>query len=276
MSPHFSLNHKMTVGPIDRHRSSIEGVIFPKPQQLVSEQHNKATNLFNRIIDQFEPLQVSDNYKPITLLRLTKEGVSAKDDFLVFFFTFIEHDRLGVAEEKDISLAEILSNLHNFQGWTPEEGPALEQSLVKFARFLVDNFFLPLKSSATKTPQPTPASLHHLDLSESAIGTTQRVSGLRQTCLERDRHRCVITRRFDTKEAEARNKIDRGNVKDDDGNSLIPEIGTTARLEVAHIIPHSLMSLKGEPEKSRSPIRFWKCLTPMLLSLLVGLTLTDR
>ncbi|KAL2812157.1 hypothetical protein BJX63DRAFT_260143 [Aspergillus granulosus] len=120
----------------------MEGVIFPAPQQLGSEEHNKATNLFDRIMDQFEPLQVSDtNYKPITLLRLTKEGVSVKDDFLVFFFTFIEHDR--GAEEKEISLAEILSNLHNFQGWTPEEGHALEQSLVKLARFLVDNFFLP-------------------------------------------------------------------------------------------------------------------------------------
>ncbi|KAL4958634.1 uncharacterized protein BDV14DRAFT_37361 [Aspergillus stella-maris] len=149
--------------PIHRHRSSLEGVIFPAPQRLTPEEHDKATRLFDRIIDHFEPLQASGNdYKPITLLRLTKDGVLIEDEFLILSFTFIEHDRLGLTEEKEIGLAETLSNLHSFQKWTAEKRHALDQSLVKFARYLMDNFFLPLKSLAAKTPQPTPASLSRL------------------------------------------------------------------------------------------------------------------
>lgn len=40
-------------------------------------------------------------------------------------------------------------------------------------------------------------------------------------------------------------------MKDDDGETLLPERDTMAFLEVAHIIPHSLMSLtdvEGEPK----------------------------
>ncbi|KKK25084.1 hypothetical protein ARAM_007072 [Aspergillus rambellii] len=122
--------------PLHQHHSSLEGVIFPTP-----EEHDEATNLFNRLIEHFEPLQASNNdYKPITLLRLTKGGVSAEDEFLELFFTFIECDRLGVTEPR---LAETLATLHNFEGWTSEEQHGLSQSLVEFSSFLMDNFFLP-------------------------------------------------------------------------------------------------------------------------------------
>ncbi|KAL5335920.1 hypothetical protein BJX70DRAFT_304963 [Aspergillus crustosus] len=238
--------------PIHRHGSSLEGVIFPASQRLAPEEHEKATKLIDRIINHFEPLQAPGNdYKPITLLRLTREGVHVEDGFLVLSFTFIEHDRLGLTEEEEIGLAEALSNLHSFQEWTVENQHALDQSLVKFARFLIDSFFLPLKSLAAKTPQPTPASLSRLHLSEPAIGTPQRVSNLRQNCLQRDRHRCVVTRKFDLQEGETRYKTDGNNVKDDDENPLLPESNDMAYLEVAHIIPHSLMSLRDVEGESK-------------------------
>ncbi|OJJ50041.1 hypothetical protein ASPZODRAFT_1093094 [Penicilliopsis zonata CBS 506.65] len=120
-------------------------------------------------------------------------------------------------------------------------------SLSSFAKYLVDYFFLPLKALAVKTPQPTPASSQS-KTPETAIGTPQRVSNLRQACLIRDRHRCVITRKFDAQEAQKRYKRDRRNIKDDDGLSLLPERDAMAYLEVAHIIPHSLMSVTGEGE----------------------------
>ncbi|PWY94840.1 hypothetical protein BO94DRAFT_285906 [Aspergillus sclerotioniger CBS 115572] len=226
--------------PLRRHRSSLEGVIYPAPQSLAPEKHDEAIEVFDTLIHHFEPLQASDkDYKPMTLLRLMKEEVSSEDEFLVLFFNYIEHGRLEVTEA---NLPKTLARLHSVQEWTSEERDALNQSLANFASFLVDNFFLPLKSLAAKTPQPTPASLSRLDLSGSAIGTPQRVSNLRKSCLTRDRHRCVVTRKFDVKEAEMRYKIVGEDVEDDDGKRLVEEADNTAYLEVAHIIPHSLMS----------------------------------
>jgi hypothetical protein len=72
------------------------------------------------------------------------------------------------------------------------------------------------------------------------------VAALRGECLRRDRYRCVITGRFD--DAEARKRVEREGdeeAKDDDGNKLKNEAGTFAPLEVAHILPHSLMSVGG-------------------------------
>lgn len=135
--------------PHRRHRTSLESVIVPEPQHLTAEEHGKAIELFNTIIHYFEPLQESTKeYKPITLVRLTKEEISVKDEFLLLFFTFIERDRFGISEDeqKKICLAETVSNMQNFQRWTNEERHALGHSLVKFAMYLIDNFFLPRMS----------------------------------------------------------------------------------------------------------------------------------
>jgi hypothetical protein len=71
------------------------------------------------------------------------------------------------------------------------------------------------------------------------------VAALRGEYLKRDRHRCVISSRFD--DAEALKRVERGDdeVKDDDGHKLKHEAGTFAPLEVAHILPHSLMNIGG-------------------------------
>lgn len=108
-----------------------------------------------------------------------------------------------------------------------------------------------VKALATKTPQPTPASLSRAQISEAGVGTPQRISTLRRDCLLRDRHRCVVTRKFDIRAAEDRLAKDGTDPKDDDGGSLLPESDTMAFLEVAHIIPHSFMpltSIDGEPK----------------------------
>ncbi|KAG0158382.1 hypothetical protein PDIDSM_5896 [Penicillium digitatum] len=265
--------------PHHRHRTSLEGVIFPPPRRLSPEEHDEATKLFNSLIEHFEPLQASNKgYKPLTLLRLTKGGVSVGDEFLELFFTFIQCDRLGVPET---TLAETLASLRSFQGWTSEEQHELSQSLVEFSYFLMDNFYLPLKSLAAKTPQPTPAFLSRPDLSDPAIGTPQRVSNLRKCCLTRDRHRCVVTRKFDVREAEARYRIDGSNVRDDDGNSLLEETGNTTFLEVAHIIPHSLMShsdISGESkltERKQIAHKILKMFNPGAVYLISGIDI-DR
>lgn len=114
-----------------------------------------------------------------------------------------------------------------------------------------------VKTLAAKTPQPTPASVSRLKESEQAIGTPQRISNLRKTCLARDRHRCVVTRKFDVREAERRYKSDGENVQDDDGNPLLPEAEDATNLEVAHIIPHSLMSHSDSAGESKLVRHYW-------------------
>jgi hypothetical protein len=75
------------------------------------------------------------------------------------------------------------------------------------------------------------------------IGTTQRLSNLRRDCLIRDRHRCVISHKFDIREGKERAKRDGDDAKDDDGQLLRHDKEGAEFLEVAHILPHSLTSL---------------------------------
>ncbi len=69
------------------------------------------------------------------------------------------------------------------------------------------------------------------------MGTPERLSVLRGTCLTRDRHRCVITRTFDSKEMSVR--LRQPPAKDDDGN-LLDISDQYGDLDVAHILPHTL------------------------------------
>ncbi|KAL3429313.1 hypothetical protein BDV09DRAFT_180610 [Aspergillus tetrazonus] len=236
----------MVLAPhVRRHCSFLEGVIVPSSQSLNPEERDLATRIFDAIMMQFEPSQSTESgYYPVTLIRLMKFEISEKDEFLSFFFSFIQQDLLDEDDER-VGLGQVLSHLAPFPHLPFEQKDALKESLVAFAKYLVVNFFLPLKASAGKTPQPTPA-LSRSTTSKVAIGTPKRVSNLRKSCLIRDWYRCVVTRRFDAQEAQSRYKRDGQDVKDDDGKSLLPERDTMAYLEVAHIIPHSLKSLTGE------------------------------
>ena len=102
-----------------------------------------------------------------------------------------------------------------------------------------------MKASSRKTPQPSPAILSDLQSTQTPAATTQRLATLRRDSLIRDRHRCVISRSFDFDEATERVRHDREEARDDDGNLLKDENGAFAALEVAHIIPHSLMTVRS-------------------------------
>ncbi|CAG9986480.1 unnamed protein product [Clonostachys byssicola] len=52
---------------------------------------------------------------------------------------------------------------------------------------------------------------------EAVVGTTDRLAALRGACLIRDRHRCVISRKFDLGEADKRMERDGDDARDDDG-----------------------------------------------------------
>ncbi|OTB09640.1 hypothetical protein M426DRAFT_6904 [Hypoxylon sp. CI-4A] len=116
-----------------------------------------------------------------------------------------------------------------------------------FVDHLLDSFFLPLKASAKKTPQLTPTF-------RSALGEVQgaaaRVSALRGDCLVRDRHRCVVTRKFDRYEARSRFYRDGNDARDDDG-TLLSETSFEG-LEVAHILPHLLTKVNESSQSGPS------------------------
>jgi len=100
-----------------------------------------------------------------------------------------------------------------------------------------------VKASTKKTPQPSPAYHSAIQRAQGAqgfVGTPDRISALRGACLVRDRHRCVVSRRFDLKEAINRTERDGEDARDDDGVLLIEDENLMNTLEVAHILPHSL------------------------------------
>ncbi len=91
-------------------------------------------------------------------------------------------------------------------------------------------------------------------------GTPIRLATLRQDCLLRDHHRCVISRAFDYHEYLDRVNSHGNNAKDDDGALFSSaEAATEAPgeastegfsfLEVAHIIPHSFVSLNRDEKE---------------------------
>lgn len=103
-----------------------------------------------------------------------------------------------------------------------------------------------MKASTRKTPQPSPAARSEIQSAQSLTGTTLRLATLRRDCLIRDRHRCVISRVFDRDEAIRRvSRHGDHNAEDDDGKLLKEESGTFIPLEVAHVIPHSLMNFSS-------------------------------
>ncbi|KKZ61579.1 hypothetical protein EMCG_00562 [[Emmonsia] crescens] len=215
------------VHPKHRDQSSLESIInFSPPQPFTPVQRARAQRRFYDIINHFNAVDSSKRhgYSPTLLLRYTYEysrSELSQDVFLQALFRSLEVD----IEEEHINLND----------------EKLGDQLTSFADFLIDYFFLPLKASGHRTPQPSPAHLSAIRAVQGIhefTGTPDRVSFLRGSCLIRDHHRCVISRHFDQQEAIARLTKDANNARDDEGNPLKGQ--PSMILEVAHILPHSL------------------------------------
>lgn len=115
-----------------------------------------------------------------------------------------------------------------------------------------------VKASSAKTPQPTPVALSVPCLSSDKVlpRSSAWLATLRRDCLIRDKHRCVITRKFDETEAIHRKEKNGDDATDDEGNRFVDVDGpdTFDDVHVAHILPHSLMSLEGDGEMVTGPI----------------------
>ncbi|EPE02596.1 hypothetical protein F503_06572 [Ophiostoma piceae UAMH 11346] len=229
--------------PHHRHQTSLEQVIDMSTVQEPLGEAERATahDTFYRLVEHFEhadPYNTAPHatrrtlYSQPLLVRYTYEfarSAQSKDIFLRSFFSSMALD-LAVA---DASL--------DFEDLAP--------LFSEFAEYLMDNFFLPLKASTRKTPQPSPA-IHSTVLraqgvtnnAEAYIKTEERLATIRAQCLARDRHRCVISRKFDAPEFSLRTDLHRDDARDDDGILFsVQERLEFDALEVAHILPHSLM-----------------------------------
>ncbi|PGH33507.1 hypothetical protein GX50_03664 [[Emmonsia] crescens] len=224
---------------------------------LPTTERIQADFLFNQFISHCEPFQSSSPYKRTTLVRLTYEHSRSKDVFLHLFFTFLDDNHGDIqARHEAANFGRGLSRFAGFgshAGRTPTRDREVEGVVNAFAEYLFENFFLPLKAAVSKTPQQTPTALSAPSL-ENVIGTPARLSTLYRDCLVRDHNRCVVTRAFNF--PEAANRADRSaSPKDDDERPLDFDHDDFDELEVAHIIPRSIMSAKaagGQLELSKS------------------------
>ncbi|WXC62416.1 hypothetical protein SNK03_008266 [Fusarium graminearum] len=228
-----------------RHQDSLEGMLDFSPPPLPDGDHVNAERRFYQIIDHFGsedhgrgPGQ--DTYDRIKLVSLTYKYSTnkiCKGRILVAFFTLAGLP-ITSGEAEDINFDD------------PTHRDKLRTSLDNFADLLFNNFFLPLKASIGKTPQPTPAcytAIMQTQPDHTFTGTTDRISNLRGTCLIRDRYRCVISNKFDEIEAIKRFESEghgQGVACDQDGQPLKGQ--PFEQLEVAHILPHSLTQVDSD------------------------------
>ncbi|KAI8648884.1 HNHc domain-containing protein [Fusarium sp. Ph1] len=202
----------MCCGALHRHQSSLEGVIdYSLRPSLSSARRTSANRRFYQLINHFDGDKGSnDKYDELKLVRYTYEfsiSQESRDHFLCALFA---STGIPILADDDIDLSD------------PTREAELRKSLVDFAKYLFENFFLPLNASTKKTPQPSPAShsavMRTQGQGQAFAGTPERIATLRHACLIRGRYRASLT----------------GEKFED--------------LEVAHILPHSLTRLNSSRE----------------------------
>ncbi|KAI9737170.1 MAG: hypothetical protein M1834_000763 [Cirrosporium novae-zelandiae] len=260
-------------------QSSLEGVIdFTSTEPLDEVQGYNPSHVFDQIINYCEPLQASAPYKRITLIRATYEHIYLKDNFLKLFFQYIAYE----IHSKDFSHGLIY--IAGINSMTISQKVEVETHLSTFGDYLFDNFFLLLRALTRQTPQPSSASLSSPTFqcneqtgSTGSTSSTERLATLRAQCLIRDRHRCVISRKFDYREGRKRfKKHGENNAYNDDGLLLKDEDLALSFLEVAQIIPHSLMSfsiIHGESklnDSRKTALEILNMFDPNLIQLING------
>ena len=248
-----------------RHQSSLELILNFSPQARLSHPVRvRATDAFDRICSYFEThdLKASTEYRRSKLVRgiyMHSRSEDSRDYYLRAFFTAIgidaeSHFRESPGTFKFEDISEDFFHFgddllfHFFRPCT--------MCLVRIpVANLVTNPFFTVKTSTINTTNLSSvlrsAPQEGQDQSgQQHIGTGTRSSTLRKSCLIRDRYRCVITRKFDANEARKRGKKAGGYNKalDDDGKFLYEDQYDHEHLEVAHIIPHSLIQPNASGE----------------------------
>ncbi|EFR00437.1 hypothetical protein MGYG_03440 [Nannizzia gypsea CBS 118893] len=176
--------------------------------------------MIRALLSYCEPNQDVLPFKRVTLVRLTYEQCHSVDPFLLQFFTYL--DKFQNSRDNSDLQPSFDRGVTQFVGFSPDSSPTRKQEAMSavnsFAEYLFRNLFLPMKASGSKTPQTSAANLSGPAVENIAI------------------------------------KREESDVepKDDDG---LPLTGPLTRIEVAHIMPRSIMSTKAgdnNPELSAS------------------------
>ncbi|KAK3337681.1 hypothetical protein B0T19DRAFT_413287 [Cercophora scortea] len=202
-----------------RHQSSLEGINDLSDAAPIfenEEQRAQAIDRFRRIVAHLENTEQQpassrscDEYNRPALVRLTFEYARSPESQDRVLNAFFQSLALGMLDDNNGSI---------------DLSDDLRTPVFSFADHLIDHFFLPCMSASLDRP---------------LMGQTpERLGALRDLCLTRDRHRCVITRAFDQDELAHRLRH-QSPARDDDGNVLNPRDGYS-HLEVAHIFPFGL------------------------------------
>ncbi|KAH8434238.1 uncharacterized protein LDX57_011876 [Aspergillus melleus] len=223
--------------------SFIEALDVSPPLSLPSHLSLRATSLLDTFIRHYGLERTTRNrYKPSILIQSTFQQVTSKDAFLMFFLAYIHNvlfANTDISVGSDI-MATLVSYFDDSDSWDSQRKSELKNAVEDFAENLITHFLLPIKASSGKTPQPTSESIEP----SSSPDTPQSISILRQQCLERDRCRCVVSRKFDKKEAERRLDQQGEECKDDDGEPLKNESHSRfAYLKISHILPYRITNV---------------------------------
>ncbi|CAK7212583.1 hypothetical protein SCUCBS95973_001513 [Sporothrix curviconia] len=245
----WRLGHPVRAAPHHRHQTSLEGIfdmasVALEPLSPAARQAARQT--FYRIVEHFVaidptppqinvPRQPAKSYSRPLLIRYTYEYALSDESRDVFLRAFFGSMALPIASIESVDNG----------GEAALDFEELAPLFFGFAEYLMDSFYLPLQASTRKTPQPSPD--HHSAMLRAQgnapavaagyVETADRLASLRGACLVRDHYRCVISRKFHTLEYLVRDGPD---ARDDEGRLLADE-SQLDLLDVAHILPHSLM-----------------------------------
>ncbi|KAI9838513.1 MAG: hypothetical protein M1837_002439 [Sclerophora amabilis] len=236
----------------ERQRGLLEDVFNKSGEEfegLEPQQRLRYQELFHAILDATRTSELATRQGPFDPLELIKAsydqaiGERGKDSVLVTFFHFLTCDAVptpAAPEQTSRTITSILSNSSR----STRGGKRLKAQ------------------GGTIRPVATPEG-SRISEAHSHLGTAERLTELRKRCLDRDHHRCVVTRRFDHRICFERLKED-ANAEDDDGIPLreIAERDFDA-LEVAHIIPHSMNTLSRESSEVSEQQRLMRSLLDM-------------
>lgn len=146
----------------------------------------------------------------------------------------------GRVSRTERSLSAVLPLARTWLTATDDQRQPIYRILETVATDFLIGFFVPLTAQASITPNVSglitpPAAAAHVALPQ---GTPHRLRGLRQTCLVRDGYRCVVSGHLDL---EVHNRRARRQSR----RRVQQHGGFGVQTQAAHIIPHSLNSIRS-------------------------------
>ncbi|KAF4764967.1 hypothetical protein HAV15_003270 [Penicillium sp. str.  len=168
---------------------------------------------------------------------------------MTFFLTYTYEDlRSDEGHAVDSDITHALVFFEGFSSWEPEQINKLHGGLEKLLSISLKFFSFPLEHHQSR---------HHNQRPRRYLRCRAQHRPARGSVylfLMRDRHRCVVSRKFDRAAARKHFEENAESCADDDGNPLKDESSDQFRyLEVAHILPHCLTTVaSGETDLSDS------------------------